>query len=166
MRRYLLSICPGSGRRGSVTEGPPAGPRVVLGRETSPNPSRKVCSDSSLDPDTKSQCLACLTFLPIVMSNYFLFITTFISSNILHSHSFASCRVCSIHPRCCRRVTRATCPSCPPRTCPGCPRRSWTSSAGRPERWVGTAWVGTLVHTAVMTWERRVILSSPHSILS
>ena len=39
-----------------MTEGPPAGPRVVLGRETSPTPSKEVSavsSDSSLDPDNK-----------------------------------------------------------------------------------------------------------------
>merc|ERR1719150_2381467 len=37
-----VTSTPGSGRRGSVTEGPPAGPRVVLGRETSPTPSREA----------------------------------------------------------------------------------------------------------------------------
>ena len=62
-----------------MTDGPPAGPRVVLGRETSPTPSREVSGDTS--PGT--QCRCCLTFLLIVMSNYFLLITTFIPSNIL-----------------------------------------------------------------------------------
>ena len=67
-----------------MTEGPPAGPRVVLGRETSPTPSREVRAVIVLLILTVS-CLSHIfahCHILYLMSTYFLLITTSIPSHI------------------------------------------------------------------------------------